>query len=575
MGCGVTGSGCGWRVLACAGLFAQAVLGASPWLDKVGPILTDQERRTYSALPAQDREAFESAFWENRPVTAEEYFRRLDHVDAMWGAGRTGSGANTDPGRVYLALGGPTKVTRVPSSRTFVPLEVWYYDTVPGVVSTELRLLFFRPNGMGLPKLYSPETDSLRALLVPQAATIQAFGPNESLTESDIRKVLKVPVAEDEVVTAAVAVAPGIKGSGNQEILGFVMSPRKMLVRGGLREKVTARLVVAKARMESAMTASEFGGMQVDLRFQALSPQGAAQKEVGLEVLADGVTVAQNRVRLGLGGSKTVEYSHRLDLLPGRYRLLFTSDGAASDFVLDVPERAGLGAILRADTASGGSERSPFSFGGQRYDLDAEGRYALVPAASGIRVLWMVRHGSQVVWRGSSEGASGVAVIELPTNLAPGEYRLEASTTTESQSAAFVVRGKADAQRPVRAAISYNANLAPALRYAAVGRQFLLRGRKPEARKALEQSLRAGQTADAAVMLARLDALDGNLDAARDRVRAVLAVDPAHFEALSVYAFVEAGFQDYAVAAQLYRRALEVQDSAAVRAALASLPVGR
>jgi Tfp pilus assembly protein PilF len=72
--------------------------------------------------------------------------------------------------------------------------------------------------------------------------------------------------------------------------------------------------------------------------------------------------------------------------------------------------------------------------------------------------------------------------------------------------------------------------------------------------------------------MARIEALDGQLDAARDRVRGVLASSPNHFEALSVLAFVETKFQDYAVAAQLYRRALALQESPALRAALASLP---
>ena len=83
------------------------------------------------------------------------------------------------------------------------------------------------------------------------------------------------------------------------------------------------------------------------------------------------------------------------------------------------------------------------------------------------------------------------------------------------------------------------------------------------------------QTVDAERVIvedARVDALEGNLDAARDRIRNVIASNPNDFEALSVYAYIETRFQDYAVAAQLYRRALEVQDSPAVRAALANLP---
>ena len=47
---------------------------------------------------------------------------------------------------------------------------------------------------------------------------------------------------------------------------------------------------------------------------------------------------------------------------------------------------------------------------------------------------------------------------------------------------------------------------------------------------------------------------------------------PDSFEALSVFAYIETQFQDYPVAAELYRRALAVQDSAALRSALSNLP---
>jgi Tfp pilus assembly protein PilF len=76
----------------------------------------------------------------------------------------------------------------------------------------------------------------------------------------------------------------------------------------------------------------------------------------------------------------------------------------------------------------------------------------------------------------------------------------------------------------------------------------------------------------AQIDLARIDALAGRWDDARNRVKAVLAEEPKNFEALCVYAFIEAGLQDYSVAAELYQRALAVQDSPAVRLALTKLP---
>ena len=66
--------------------------------------------------------------------------------------------------------------------------------------------------------------------------------------------------------------------------------------------------------------------------------------------------------------------------------------------------------------------------------------------------------------------------------------------------------------------------------------------------------------------------LGGQYDAARDRLRKVLAIEPKNFQALTVYVFVEAGLQDFPVAAELYHRALAIQDAPALRLALAKLP---
>jgi tetratricopeptide (TPR) repeat protein len=119
--------------------------------------------------------------------------------------------------------------------------------------------------------------------------------------------------------------------------------------------------------------------------------------------------------------------------------------------------------------------------------------------------------------------------------------------------------------------VSYNANLAPAQRLAFIGHQWLLRGKLDEARRNLNAALAKGATDNVQIELARADALAGNLDVARDRVRTVLARVPNSFEGLSVLAYVETKLQDYGVAADLYRRALAIQNSPALREALAEV----
>jgi hypothetical protein len=58
------------------------------WLDRVPPVITPSEKKTYFALPTQEREDFEEKFWADKAITSEEYYRRLNHIDAVFGSNR-------------------------------------------------------------------------------------------------------------------------------------------------------------------------------------------------------------------------------------------------------------------------------------------------------------------------------------------------------------------------------------------------------------------------------------------------------------------------------------------------------
>ncbi len=543
-------------------LTAGFLQAAEPsWLDRVSPIMAASEKKAYLALPPAERTRFEESFFDRKAITAPEYFQRLQYIDDTFGSGRVGSGANTDPGRVYLSLGAPAKISRIPSSRIFVPMEIWYYNDVPGILSTELRLIFYRKNNVGFLRLYSPTVDTIRALLLPQAGTVNMFGPNDSVTESDIRKTLTTGPAEDEIVTAASGVASGVKYSGNDRILGQVASPEFML--GKARPTlVTARLVTQRPDLDILATPSPVGGTQIDLRLRT-----KVQRQIDLDVSDDTATIVGNRVHLNFPSAQAVDYTHRLDLLPGSYRLTFTIDGKPVIYPFEVPVQPAMSEILRADVATRtGTRHTPFEFDQIVITPNPYARFAAVSLPQPGGVTWILRQGSTAVWK-STVHADRLATIELPSNLPPGSYRLEANAATDSRSTDIVL-GKPEDSKPIATALSYNANLAPAQRLAFLGHQYLLRGNIAEARRALNASLSSGPGIEAQIELARADALNGDLDVARDSIRKVLAVQPDNFEALAVYAYIETRFQDYPVAAELYRHALAVQDSPALRAAL-------
>ena len=52
------------------------------------------------------------------------------------------------------------------------------------------------------------------------------------------------------------------------------------------------------------------------------------------------VSVYQSQLHLNFAKAEAVEYTHRLDLLPGSYRLLFSVDGTTYPYLLDVPSGA-------------------------------------------------------------------------------------------------------------------------------------------------------------------------------------------------------------------------------------------
>jgi hypothetical protein len=168
------------------------------------------------------------------------------------------------------------------------------------------------------------------------------FGPNDSLTEAEIRNKLQVSPAEDEVVSAAVNVAAGIRYMGNDEIIGKVSSPAYML---GLpiKAEVKSRFIVAHPQLDIVEAPSHYGGSQVDFGLDV-----TAQNKVDVEIAEGDLTVYQNHLTLKFSEPASIRYTHRLDLLPGAYRVIFDVDGTHFPYNVTVPEHLAMGDILRA-----------------------------------------------------------------------------------------------------------------------------------------------------------------------------------------------------------------------------------
>ena len=540
----------------------------SDWLKLVAPIMTRDEKAQYLTLSPAAKAKFEQSFWATKSITKEEYFERLRYIDTNFGSGKAGSGANTDQGRVYLSLGPPNRVTRLPSSRSFFPLEIWYYETAPALnLTSELRLIFYLRNGLGYYKLYSPTVDTIRALLTPQANTIGMFDPNQNITQANIQTQLTTRPAENEVAEAAVSVSPGITNEGNDEIIAKVLSPAVALSNHNPHSTIRSRLLLAPGQFYSIQTKSPYGGMQIDFMLAT-----SVQRSLRLAVMLSDVPVYQSELHFHFDQRRKIRYLHRLDLLPGRYSLLFTIDGSTYGYPLEVLDTQKISEILRVDDCTARvSSHAPFEFSEHCFCPASDGRKALLVLPYPAPVSWVLRRGMEAIWKEETSPAQ-IASVDLPLESLPyGVYTLDASAGDESRTQTIEIQKSTNESVT---AVSYNANLASGKRLAFLAHQYLLRGDLDQARRTLSASLSSVSSGNDEVWieLSRLKAIEGRYDDARMLVKPVLAAHPNNFDALTTMAFIEVKLQDYPVARSLYNRALAVQDSPYIRTILAKLP---
>ena len=509
------------------------------------PVLTKAEKEAYRTLRDQSsRDHFEDGFWAGKNISRDEYERRLAYIDSMYGSWRT------DRGRVYLSLGTPRKIARLSSTRSFWPIEIWYYASAENIGYTgAVQFLFYQRNQTGDYRLYSPTLDTFTALLNPQSGTRGAFRHNDLLTEGDVRNTMSLTPAETEIVDAAFGIAKGVKGVENDSILARAASPAEALSRE-IGFAVNARLLTSpRPALTIFQSWTEDGVAAVDLSLEA-----AVQRSIALSIGTESteLTITQrpgNRIR----------YQHRLWLLPGSYTLTVLLDDVAFTYPVQVSSTHSVSEILTGEIESQ-QVATPFQFGSVHWTPSELAQQALLQAPSGQVVTWRLHQNARTVWTGLSKGPIAVVTPEAQ----PGVYQLEASTGREVRECRFVI-GAPDSRLPV---ISYNTNLSPASRAQSLGRQWLARGHLLEARTWLERSRSLLPSDSVVIDLARLSAMAGDLDGPRQTLLAILARKPDDFEALTVLGFIEAQLQDYAVAAKYYSRAMAIRRSPALEKAL-------
>ncbi len=147
------------------------------WLDEHEVIITADELDVFLRLESEVQyEEFLTRFWRVRDPSAgtpqneyqEMYQERLEHVDFNFGRDTPRAGRKTDRGRMYLLLGEPMTIKSFPYTQMAYPVEVWWYHANPRLgIPPYFYLAFFKRNGVGEHRLYSPLVDGPEALLNP------------------------------------------------------------------------------------------------------------------------------------------------------------------------------------------------------------------------------------------------------------------------------------------------------------------------------------------------------------------------------------------------------------------------
>ena len=553
--------------LPAAALLCVCLTAAPPdsWLRRVEPVISKAERQRYLALSAEaERANFRQHFWDEKNITAAEYFARVDYIDSRFGSSQPGSGANTDQGRLYLSLGAPQSIERIPSSRIFVPTEVWYYQGARALgIGTRLQFLFFEPAETHRFKLYSPQLDTIRALLTPAANNRGAFPVNDLITRDDVINRLNVPATESHIVDAALGVAQGITASGNDEILFLAANPEAILRRAP-REKISTRFFSsARPEVEFFHSWTRDGVPVIDVAVRVI-----ARAKIALSVLVGSEPVDRAETSLTAPPEGSSLYLHRLYLLPGAYTISLEIDGAETPFPVSVQAQGQASEILLGSSVEEGSKQwTPFRLGEHRV-LPEGATTAAIQLAAPADLRWRIVEAgiaTRLIRTAARDvDSQGFVTADLGSAPKGGAWSIEVETPDGLRTS----RPQTRAAR--RTLIAYNANLGPGAEWLSVGEQYLARRDFPGARRAFEKA-RESQAPQLVVDLARLDALEGKLDAARDRLSPLLARDPGNFAALVAMAFVERGFQDYVAAARYYEKALALRDDPVVRRALAEV----
>ena len=275
--------------------------------DYVEVILTPEEEDVFLRLESDfQRDEFMRRFWSIRdpsPGTPkneyEEVFaERHEYVERHFGRQTPRAGRKTDQGRMYLLLGEPMNIKSLPNEAQAYPVEMWWYHANPRLgIPAFFYLVFFKRNGIGEHRLYSPLVDGPMALLNPSgkeaARQIQSTENRYmSQMEGEIGAALDVLTYVDaELAQVALSLIPGDYGGQ----MGFGSMRSQMMI--GDIESIPETVMPTASWAYPILT----GMVDADVRFESLPIEAQAITLLdpsGMPFLHYGLLTEGNRLNL-------------------------------------------------------------------------------------------------------------------------------------------------------------------------------------------------------------------------------------------------------------------------------------
>lgn len=594
--------------------------------DEAVYIITDSEREGFLALgTATERDEFIERFWQVRdpvPETAvnefrDEHFKRIREANDKYRESRPGW--MTERGRMYITLGEPQDVMSYPSNQDLFPLEIWYYYNLDiPLFPNALQFVFFKRNGVGEYRLFSPAFDGMKSLIAdPVKRGMIGFGNRVPFSARQNWDV--------DIVKAAESVGPGQNMLSSEAVLSDLRTP------GFVFEKTRKNL---RATVSAEAT---FGGeLPVDFNIDYFrGTDGFSEAHLALEIAAENLRVNQYDKRMlgryDLIGTIThidsgevleefrdsleleiseadwetarhypILFQRKVDLLPGRYRLeLYVRDfvGRRLGIVQRMvavpsfpPDRTAVSSFVSAfkadDAGATGVDGIPHQFGhlrlypkpnrrfgtGQRVLAFFEVYLPEKPAAADpqVSVRFTLKRGEEVVldetnrFRPRVEKPDTVDVLKVLSGpaLAPGSYQLEALVSEEGGSFSDLARldfevGAAQEMGRLNT-VGLPPELRPAEQYFRKAHNYLFAERYGEAVRLFRVSLDyEPYFQDARRGKARAEILGGNPEEGEKTALEAVSRDGADVDALALLGLARFRLGKYAEAVEAYRRAIE------------------